>query len=189
VSPSQPDWKPVSDPKVISAAFSRFHGFVTKYRAHLAAQAKKRGEERARKAAKKKATDTGKKSNEKRPADKRKEVEVKLDQITRKGRLSLQFNQEMIVPALIILDDSKGVKRLLAQNFVQCSKTGKRRLVGLSEIDPARDLLDFQLLTKADSELEQDKVEYTLNLEAWNSTGLGVYVNFTEPMAIGRAEE
>lgn len=63
-----------------------------------------------------------------------------------------------MVPALIVREDAQGVKRLLAQNFVECSKTGKRRLIGLSEIDLARDLLNFQLLTKADSELTQDKV-------------------------------
>jgi hypothetical protein len=45
-------------------------------------------------------------------------------------------------------------RMLMVQNFAEDSITGRRRLVGLSELDVSRDILDFKFITTADQESE-----------------------------------
>jgi hypothetical protein len=41
-------------------------------------------------------------------------------------------------------------RRLFVQNFDDDTVTGKRRLVGLSELDVSRDVMDFKYITDLD---------------------------------------
>lgn len=146
IEPTRPDWKPASDPKVVAAALEQFRGFALKHRAQRRwrAQRLKKKLKRIKMMRKKYAAKFLSKPGEDEsvPEIKSKDVEVKIDKINRKGALAMNFNQDMLVPALVV-GSSKGVTRLMVESFFDCPTTGKRRLIGLSEIDLARDLLDF----------------------------------------------
>lgn len=84
VAPSKPDWKPASDPKRVEHVLSQFRGFVMKFRQQKQTELKKKavaGDEKF----------LGK-SEEEEPVVESKEVEVKIDKITRKGQLAINFN-------------------------------------------------------------------------------------------------
>jgi hypothetical protein len=50
----------------------------------------------------------------------------------------------------------------MIQNFAEDSITGRRRLVGLSELDVSRDIMDFKFLTNSDQESEP--IEFFLEM-------------------------
>lgn len=56
-----------------------------------------------------------------------------------------------------------GGRRLVVQNFVDDPVTGKRRLVGLSELDVSRDVMDLKYITDLDQ--ESDPVEFFLDMK------------------------
>lgn len=60
----------------------------------------------------------------------------------------------------------------------------KRNLISFSEIDVARDLMDFTFVLRSD--IETDDLKYYLSLADWTETHLDVLVNFTEPMLISK---
>lgn len=68
--------------------------------------------------------------------------------ITKEGDLGLPFSTEMEVPSFVrSVKDDKGRRRLYVENFSTCSVTGKRKLIGLSELDVSRDIVDFVYVT------------------------------------------
>lgn len=60
---------------------------------------------------------------------------------------------------------------------------GKRVLVGLEEIDVARDIVDIKFVQKGDEE-EGKEQKYFLQLTNWTSNNIEIFVNFTDPLAI-----
>ena len=101
------------------------------------------------KAIKKKAAKLQNKMVKKEP--KTKPVEMETGKVDREGNVGLDFNQKMQVPSIITQKkDKTGKRKLYLQNFEICKVTDKRRLVGLSELDVSRDILDVTFVTKSD---------------------------------------
>jgi len=65
-------------------------------------------------------------------------------------------------------------RQLMVQNFAEDTMTGRRRLVGLSELDVSRDVMDFKFMTNSDQESEP--IEYFLEMKKWDETGVAVQV-------------
>lgn len=96
----------------------------------------------------------------------------------------------MKVPPGITIDVGPGSeqgRRLYIQNYLTDPVTKKRRLIGLSELDVTRDIVDFTFVTTADQ--ESTKIEFYLDMSGWTSTKLGIGINFTEPLNVGRGNE
>jgi hypothetical protein len=60
----------------------------------------------------------------------------------------------------------------------------KRQLVPLSQIDVHRDILKLNLVVN--SNVEPEEIEFKLSLQEWNSTGMEVFINFTDPLQISK---
>ena len=73
------------------------------------------------------------------------------------------------------------------QNFAEDTLTGRRRLVGLSELDVSRDVMDFKFMTNSDQEAEP--IEYFLEMKKWDETGVAVQVQYTNPLQVGRGND
>lgn len=113
-----------------------------------------------------------------------------MDTISREGDIIIGFNQKMKVPPGITIDVGPGSeqgRRLYIQNYLTDPVTKKRRLIGLSELDVTRDIVDFTFVTTADQ--ESTKIEFYLDMSGWTSTKLGIGINFTEPLNVGRGNE
>ena len=67
--------------------------------------------------------------------------EAKIDSITRDGNLTMLFNQEMIVPPFVV-DAS------VALFSIPDALSPARRLLALSDINVARDLIELTVLKK-----------------------------------------
>lgn len=138
------------------------------------------------KAIKKKAA----KSQNKKIVEKKKpkEVEMETDKISREGDVAIKFNQEMQVPSIISQKKDKTGRRVLyLQNFEICKDTGKRRLVGLSELDVSRDILDVTFVTVSDQEAKP--IKYYLDMTKWDPTDLGMKINFDDPLMVGKGKD
>lgn len=92
-------------------------------------------------------------------------VDIKIEKMSRDGTLSVKFNQKMRVPGFLTKTDSKG-----------------RRLVELSEIDVARDVIDVQFVSRNDD--ETSKKDFFLDLKDWTSDKIELQVNFTDPLSV-----
>ena len=66
---------------------------------------------------------------------------------TRSGGCGLRSNVAMYRPAFLT---SRNSRKLAIQNFAEDPHTGRRRLVGLSELDVSRDVMDFKFITDSD---------------------------------------
>lgn len=88
---------------------------------------------------------------------------------TRSGGCGLRSNVAMYKPAFTSIGSSSSIppclncampkdtsltsgnsRRLAIQNFAEDPLTGRRRLVGLSELDVSRDVMDFKFITDSD---------------------------------------
>jgi hypothetical protein len=85
----------------------------------------------------------------------------------RNGECKLNSNVEIHQPDFL----QKG-RKLMIQNFVEDPLSGRRRLVGLSELDVARDVMDFKFMT--DSDQESEPIEYFLEMKSWDKNGVAV---------------
>lgn len=56
--------------------------------------------------------------------------------------------------------------------------------MGLNQIDVSRDLIDFSFILNSD--VESDKVEFTLMLTEWEESQLKIQINFTDPLIISK---
>jgi hypothetical protein len=76
---------------------------------------------------------------------------METDKISREGDVGIKFNQDMQVPDVIdTKKDEDGRRRLYVQNYEVCPITKRRRLVGLSELDVSRDIMDVSFVTVSD---------------------------------------
>ena len=69
--------------------------------------------------------------------------------ISREGEVGLKFSDKIMVPDTIS-QELDGRRRLYIMNYHVNSQTGKRRLIGLSELDVTRDVMDFTFVTNSD---------------------------------------
>ena len=76
---------------------------------------------------------------------------VQPGKMSREGDIKFSFSRELEVPSFIRgEEDENGRRRLYVQNFDTCRTTGKRRLIGLSELDVGRDVVKLKYFTKTD---------------------------------------
>ena len=140
------------------------------------------------KAIKKKAAETQKIWVKPEEEVKFKDIEMETDKVTREGDVALKFNQKMVVPAVITGKKPTGRKqRALLQRFDTCPATNKRRLVGLSELDVSRDVLDVTFVTLSDQEAKP--IKYYLDMRDWHTMGLGIKINFEDPLQVGKGND
>ena len=59
----------------------------------------------------------------------------------------MRSNVRMYRPAFLTF---RRTRKLAIQNFAEDPLTGRRRLVGLSELDVSRDVMDFKFITDSD---------------------------------------
>jgi len=90
-----------------------------------------------------------------------------------------------LAPSALMSDAGPGKRaRMLVENFDEDPSTGRRRLVGLSELDAGRDLVDFSFVTDGDQEAEP--VQYFLDVQGFGAQGLRLGINYTNPLAVGQ---
>ena len=68
--------------------------------------------------------------------------------MTREGDIEFGFSQALHVPGFIRGEaDEQGRRRLYISNYDTCPSTGRRRLLGLSELDVGRDVVELTYVT------------------------------------------
>lgn len=108
--------------------------------------------------------------------------------MTREGDIEFGFNTPLHVPGFIKGEpDEKGRRRLYIQNFADCPETGRRRLLGLSELDVGRDVVSFQYVTQSDP--ERRPINYYLDMGDWTEKKLGLAIVFDDPLDVGRGHD
>jgi len=65
--------------------------------------------------------------------------------------------------------------------------TGRRRLVGLSELDVSRDVMDFKFIT--DSDQESAPIEYFLEMKKWDENEVDIQVKYKNPLLVGKGND
>ena len=119
---------------------------------------------------------------------KEKEIEMETEKISREGDVKIGFNQPMQVPGIIKQDkDKDGRRRLFVQSFDTCPVTHRRKLVGLSELDVSRDILDVTFVTVSDQ--ESKPIGYYLEMTDWDPKKLGMKINFDDPLMVGKGND
>jgi len=116
------------------------------------------------------------------------EVFVKPGKMSREGDVKFSFSRPLEVPGFIKgEEDSLGRRRLFIQNFVDCPNSGKRRLIGLSELDVGRDVVKLKYFTKTDP--EKRPIDYYLDIDDWTEKNLGIAIVFNDPLNAGRGND
>jgi hypothetical protein len=112
---------------------------------------------------------------------------VKTGKVTREGGLGINTNQPVLVPDFLSKKNKSGARRLYIQNFEINPSTGKRQLLGLSELDVSRDVVDLSFVTETDQ--ESNPIGYFLDMEKWDESGLGIRINYTDPLQVGKGND
>ena len=112
-----------------------------------------------------------------------KKQEIKTKQ-TRSGENKMSSNVEFGDPPVV---QAKNRRMLMVQNFEQDPMTGRRRLVGLSELDVSRDVMGVQFITTSDQ--ESAPIEYFLRMKEWTNKGMSVKVDFKDPLLVGKGND
>lgn len=113
------------------------------------------------------------------------DVFVKPGKMSREGDVKFDFSRPLHVPGFIKGEaDENGRRRLYIQNFENCPQTGKRRLLGLSELDVGRDVVKLKYVTKTDP--ERRPIDYYLDMGDWTEKNLGLAIVFADPLNAGR---
>ena len=108
--------------------------------------------------------------------------------MSREGDVKFSFSRPLEVPGFIKgEEDSYGRRRLFIQNFVDCPNSGKRRLIGLSELDVGRDVVKLKYFTKTDP--EKRPIDYYLDIDDWTDKNLGIAIVFNDPLNAGRGND
>ena len=85
--------------------------------------------------------------------------------MNRMGGIGLNFSQPLQVPDLVKSTDAAGKRRLYIQNFKVHPVTKQRQLIGVSQLDVNRDIVDFDFVTESDTDAL--KIDYSLELKDW----------------------
>lgn len=109
-------------------------------------------------------------------------MSVKTGEVTREGDVGIKFSEPCDVPAFVIKDG-----RLLLSSYDLDSKTGVRKLVGVSELDVSRDVVDFDFVTESDQEAKP--IGYYLEMKEWTEAGMGVQAVYDDPLMVGKGND
>ena len=108
--------------------------------------------------------------------------------MSREGDIKFAFSRKLIVPSFVKGEpDDFGRRRLFVQNFETCPISGKRRLIGLSELDVGRDVVKLKYFTRTD--LEKRPINYYLDMGDWTENDLGLAVVFDDPLHAGKGSD
>jgi len=104
------------------------------------------------------------------------------------GHLNINVNQPTVPLGFTSTTDPKsGRRRMYIQNFYDHPVTGKRQLIGVSELDVSRDVVDLTFITETDQ--DTNPIGYYLDLERWDDKGLGIKINYIEPLNVGKGND
>jgi len=107
------------------------------------------------------------------PVEKPPPVDLAISEMSRDGKIKVEFNQELKVPGFIKEAEDSGDKG--------------RILLALSEIDVGRDIMDVQFISRNDDD-RHDK-SYYLELTEWSGKNLEVFVNFSDPLLVSTGDD
>ena len=115
-------------------------------------------------------------------------MKVKTGKMDASGGLPIKPNQPTVPLGITGSKDPKtGRRRLFVQNFIDHPVTGRRQLLGVSELDVQRDVVDLTFITETDQ--ETNPIGYYLDLESWDENGLGIKINYTDPLMVGKGND
>jgi len=100
-------------------------------------------------------------------------LDMHIESITYNGVVNIKFNQNVTIPEFIDLNDTEEV-----------NVPHGRSVLALSEIDVARDMIDFSFTLNSDEDIEN--LEYYLELQEWKSRTMKILLNFTNPSMISK---
>ena len=93
----------------------------------------------------------------------------------RDGKISLNFNQPLVVPSFLDQSgDASSSRRLLSGS----SSNGKISPKNINVNEVVK--LDFLLKS------QESDIKYSLELQNWGSTEVAIKINFTEPLLISQ---
>ena len=108
--------------------------------------------------------------------------------MSREGDVKFSFSRPLEVPSFIRgEEDENGRRRLFVQNYETCPTSGKRRLIGLSELDVGRDVVKLKYFTETDP--EKRPIDYYLDMGDWTEKDLGLAIVFADPLNAGRGSD
>lgn len=94
-----------------------------------------------------------------------------VDEITRDRLITIKFSTKVAIPGII--KDSSAQPR---------DRNLELEKVSLSEIDVARDVMDFTFISL--EEIDYSKLVYYLEIEKWTEQEIDLRINFTNPLMI-----
>ena len=107
--------------------------------------------------------------------------------MNRMGGIGLNFSQPLQVPDLVKSTDAAGKRRLYIQNFKVHPVTKQRQLIGVSQLDVNRDIVDFDFVTESDTDAL--KIDYSLELKDWQAGSMDIFINYTNPLNVGYGDD
>jgi len=115
-------------------------------------------------------------------------MKVKTGDMDASGGLPINSNQKTVPLGITGSTDPKtGRRRMFVTNFFDHPVTGKRQLLGVSELDVQRDVVDLTFITETDQ--ETNPIGYYLDMEKWDENGIGIKVNYTDPLMVGKGND
>lgn len=115
-------------------------------------------------------------------------MSVKTGDMDASGGLPIKSNQPTIPLGITSTTDPKtGRRRMYVQNFVDHPVSGKRQLIGVSELDVSRDVVDLTFITETDQ--ETNPIGYYLSMTKWDENGIGIQINYTDPLMVGKGKD
>lgn len=115
-------------------------------------------------------------------------MKVKTGKVDSSGGLPIKSNQPTVPLGITSSTDPKtGRRRMFVQNFYDHPVTGKRQLIGVSELDVSRDVVDLSFITETDQ--ETNPIGYYLDMENWDENGIDIKINYTDPLMVGKGND
>lgn len=59
--------------------------------------------------------------------------------------------------------------------------------MGVAELDVQRDVVDLTFITETDQ--ETNPIGFSLEMEDWNENGIGIKVNYDDPLMVGKGND
>jgi hypothetical protein len=114
-------------------------------------------------------------------------MKVSTGKMDASGGLPINTNQPTVPVGITSAKDPKGRRRMYVQNFYEHPVTGKRQLIGVSELDVSRDVVDLSFITETDT--ETNPIGFYLDMEKWDANGIKIRINYTDPLMVGKGND
>jgi hypothetical protein len=114
-------------------------------------------------------------------------MKVSTGKMDASGGLPIDSNQPTVPVGITSAKDPKGRRRMYVQNFYEHPVTGKRQLLGVSELDVSRDVVDLSFITETDT--ETNPIGFYLDMEKWDANGIKIAINYTDPLMVGKGND